>query len=98
MPKNKSHKGTLKRVRITNTGKVKYKTARGSHLLSNKSGQRKRRLRSLKTLSNSEAKRMSKLLHMRLRGRDQPRAAIKRSPSPEERRAMREEAAQAASS
>jgi len=96
MPKNKSHKGTLKRVRITKSGKVKYKTAFGSHLRSNKSGKRLRRLRSLKTVSNSEARRMAKLLHRRLRGRDQPRAAISRSPSPEQRRAMKAEASEAA--
>lgn len=97
MPKNKSHKGTLKRVKITKTGKVKYKTARGSHLLSNKSADRRRRLRKLKALSNSEAKRYEKLLHRRLRGRDQPRASLRSSPSPEQRRAMQEEKKAAAS-
>ena len=54
---------------------------------------RLRRLRKARVLSNSEAKRFEKLLHRRLRGRDQPRSSITRSPSPEERRAARAEQA-----
>jgi len=91
MPKNKSHKGTLKRIRVTKTGKVKHKSAYSGHLKSAKSADRLRRLRKARVLSNSEAKRFEKLLHRRLRGRDQPRSSITRSPSPEERRAARAE-------
>ncbi|MEO0631881.1 MAG: hypothetical protein AAFY46_14320 [Planctomycetota bacterium] len=43
-----------------------------------------------------DAKRFEKLLYRRLRGRTQPLASIKRSPSPAERRAAREAAAKAA--
>lgn len=96
MPKNKSHKGLLKRIRVTKTGKVKHKPAYSGHLKSAKSAKRLRRLRSLNQLSNSEAKRFEKLLHRRLRGRDQPRSSLRRSPSPEERRAQREAAKAAA--
>ena len=90
MPKNKSHKGILKRIRVTKTGKVKHKSAYSGHFKSSKSATRLRRLRTLNTLSNSEAKRFEKMLHRRLRGRDQPRAALRRSPSPAERHAARQ--------
>ncbi len=44
MPKQKTHKGTAKRVKITGTGRVKRHRAGGRHLLSNKSGKRKRNI------------------------------------------------------
>lgn len=95
MPKNKVHKGLLKRVKISKTGKVKYKTCASSHLKSHKSPNTLLRLRKKKAASSAEAKRFSKLLHRRLRGRDQTIGSAKRSPSPEERRA-KQEAARAA--
>jgi len=45
MPKMKTHKGTKKRFRITATGKLKRKQAGKKHLLSHKTGKRKRQLR-----------------------------------------------------
>ncbi len=91
MPKNKSHKASLKRIRISKTGKVKHNRAFGKHLRSHKSGKRLRRLRTDKFMSNPEAKRLEKLLFRRLRGRDQARATLKRSPNPEQRKALRAE-------
>jgi large subunit ribosomal protein L35 len=91
MPKNKTHKGLLKRIRLTKTGKVKHKTCGGSHLKSNKSGQQIREFRASKTMSRGEAKRVELLLHTRTRGANQPRVAMKRSPSPAERKAMQAE-------
>ncbi len=91
MPKNKTHKGLLKRIRLTKTGKVKHKTCGGSHLKSNKSGSQIRDFRKNKTMSRGEAKRVELLLHTRTRGANQPRLAIKRSPSPAERKAMQAE-------
>lgn len=91
MPKNKTHKGLLKRIRLTKTGKVKHKTCGGSHLKSNKSGEQVRDFRKSKTMSRGEAKRVELLLHTRTRGADQPRTALKRSPSPAERKAMQAE-------
>jgi large subunit ribosomal protein L35 len=91
MPKNKSHKGILKRMKISKTGMVRHNRAFGKHLRSHKSAKRLRRLRQDKYLSNPEAKRLEKLLYRRLRGRDQSRAALRRSPSPEERRAKQAE-------
>ena len=92
MPKNKIHKGLSKRIRVSKTGKVRHRSAFHKHLSSHKSGKRLRQLRKDRQVSSSEAKRFEKLLFRRLRGRNQPRASFKRSPSPEERRAMREAA------
>ena len=96
MPKNKSHKGLAKRVRISKSGKVRHRSAYHKHLSSHKSGKRLRQLRKDPYVSSSEAKRFEKLLFRRLRGRTQPLSSIKRSPSPEQRRAMKAEAAKQA--
>ncbi len=45
MPKLKTHKGLRCRVRITRNGKVVRKKAGKSHLMSHKSGKRRRHLR-----------------------------------------------------
>jgi large subunit ribosomal protein L35 len=95
MPKNKSHKSSLKRIRLTSTGLVRHNRAFGKHLRSHKSSKRLRRLRTDKMMSNPEAKRLEKLLFRRLRGRDQARAALRRSPTPQERRTAQAEARQA---
>lgn len=89
MPKNKPHKGLLKRVRVTKTGKVRHRSAFHSHLSSHKSGKRLRQLRADPYISNPEIKRAEKLLFRRLRGRTQALSAIRKSPSPEQRREMR---------
>jgi large subunit ribosomal protein L35 len=44
MPKQKTHKGLKKRVKITASGKVKHKRPNCGHLMSGKSAKRKRRL------------------------------------------------------
>ena len=89
MSKNKSHKGSLKRIRLTKTGLVRHNRAGGKHLRSHKSSKRLRRLRTDKTMSNPEAKRLERLLFRRLRGRDQARAALRRSPTPAESKAAK---------
>jgi len=45
MPKQKTHKGLRKRVRVTRTGKMVRRKAGKSHLMSAKSGKRRRSLR-----------------------------------------------------
>ena len=45
MPKMKTHKASVKRVKITGTGKVKRMKAGGRHLLGGKSAKRKRQLK-----------------------------------------------------
>jgi len=94
MPKNKIHKGLAKRIRVSKTGKVRHRSAFHKHLSSHKSGKRLRQLRMDRKVSSSEAKRFEKLLFRRLRGRNQPRTSLRRSPSPEQKRAMREAAKQ----
>lgn len=98
MPKTKTHKGLLKRIRITKTGKVRHAKAGFKHLRSHKSSKRLRRLRRGAFVHSSDTKRLGKLLFRRLRGVNQPASAIRRSPSPEQRRAAREAAKQAAAS
>ncbi|MEZ6319080.1 MAG: 50S ribosomal protein L35 [Phycisphaerales bacterium] len=89
MPKSKSHKGLLKRIRISKSGKVRHRSAFHKHLSSHKSGKRLRQLREDRYVASAEAKRFEKMLFRRLRGRTQPLASMKRSPSPEQRKAAK---------
>lgn len=91
MRKNKPHKGLLKRIRVSKTGKVRHRSAYHKHLRSGKSGKRLRHLRTDPYMANPDAKRLEKLLFRRLRGRSQPRTALRRSPSPAQRAAARAE-------
>ncbi len=93
MSKNKVHKGFLKRIRVSKTGKVRHRTAFHKHLSSSKSGKRLRQLRKDRYMAGPDAKRLEKMLFRRLRGRNQPRAALRRSPSPEQKAEMRAAAA-----
>ncbi len=45
MPKAKSNRGAVKRVRVSKKGRIKFRHSFTSHLLSHKSGNRRRRLR-----------------------------------------------------
>lgn len=45
MPKNKTHSGTKKRVKLTAGGKLKRRRAFSSHLLTHKTSKRKRKMR-----------------------------------------------------
>jgi len=56
----KSHKGILKRLKITGTGKIIRKKSGKSHLLSTKNGKQLRRLRRNATVPNHIAKMMKK--------------------------------------
>lgn len=42
--KMKTHRGAAKRFRITRTGKVLHRKATGNHMLTKKSGSRRRRV------------------------------------------------------
>jgi len=44
MPKQKTHKGLAKRVKVTARGKIKHRRAGGSHLMSSKNAKRRRRI------------------------------------------------------
>ncbi len=62
MPKLKSNRGAAKRFRMTKNGKVLYKKAFRSHILTSKSRKRKRHLRKTGVLSPAEKTRIKRML------------------------------------
>ncbi len=56
MPKQKTHKGLSKRLKVTATGKVKHKRAGAGHLMSGKNAKRRRRLASSAFMNATAAK------------------------------------------
>ena len=62
MPKQKTHKGTVKRVCVTGTGKLMHEQANNQHKFEHKSSTRKRRVSGTGVLSPADAPRMKKLL------------------------------------
>ena len=62
MPKNKTHKGTKKRIRVTATGKLMRKPTFGSHKLTKKSANFKRKLRKSVEIVKSDTNRLRSLL------------------------------------
>ena len=44
MPKMKTHRATAKRFRVTRNGKVLHRKATGNHMLTKKTGSRRRRV------------------------------------------------------
>ena len=52
MPKQKTHKGLSKRVKVTASGKVKHKRAFGGHLMSGKNANRRRRIGKATTMNS----------------------------------------------
>ena len=62
MPKNKTHSGTKKRVRVTGTGKLMRARTGARHLLEHKSSRRTRRLAGDVVLAPSDTKKAKKLL------------------------------------
>jgi large subunit ribosomal protein L35 len=62
MAKNKTHKGTRKRIKVSATGKLSRRRTFGSHLLTKKSANRKRRLRKPATINTHDTKRLRDLL------------------------------------
>jgi large subunit ribosomal protein L35 len=63
MPKQKTHKGTKKRFRLSAGGKVKHRPAGTSHLARSKDQKRIRKLRGTSTLSAGMVKRITKALN-----------------------------------
>ena len=62
MPKQKTHKGTRKRFRLSAKGKVKHRPAGTSHLAARKTTKRKRQLRGTEVLASGMVKRVTKAL------------------------------------
>lgn len=67
--KLKTHKGLLKRYWVTKTGKVQRTRPGSRHLLSHKSGDRKRKLHKRGELYKAYQKTIKRLLAPALRGR-----------------------------
>jgi large subunit ribosomal protein L35 len=62
MPKQKTHKGTKKRFRLTASGKAKHRSSGTSHLAGRMSQKRKRNLRGTTTTSDANVKSITKAL------------------------------------
>lgn len=62
MAKNKTHKGAKKRIKVTATGKLMRRRAMGSHLLTKKSANKKRKLRKSTVLDTQDTSRLRGLL------------------------------------
>jgi large subunit ribosomal protein L35 len=62
MPKNKTHSGTSKRVRVSGAGKLLRQQTNRRHQLEHKSSTRTRRLDGLVDISPADVKRVRKLL------------------------------------
>jgi large subunit ribosomal protein L35 len=56
MPKQKTHKGASKRIKVTGTGKLKRKRSCGSHLMSTKNAKRRRRIGGSEIITGSTAR------------------------------------------
>ena len=64
MPKSKPHKGLLKRVRVTGRGKVVRRKANKGHLMSTKTGKRRRHLGQPAVVKGTDIKTIRRLLAM----------------------------------
>ena len=62
MPKQKTHKGLKKRIKISARGKVKASQAGKSHLMTGTRSKGVRRLRGSKVASEPDQKRLGKML------------------------------------
>lgn len=56
MPKQKTHKGLKKRVKVTASGKVISKRSCGGHLMSTKNAKRRRRIAGDTIMNSASAK------------------------------------------
>jgi len=62
MPKQKTHKGTKKRFRLTATGKAKHRRTGTSHLATHLTQKQKRNLRGTGVVCETEAKKIREAL------------------------------------
>ena len=60
--KMKSHRGAMKRIRLTSSGKAKRFKAYKSHILNKKTAKRKRGLRQATLLSHADQKRIKRAI------------------------------------
>lgn len=71
MPKNKSHKGLLKRIKITKTGKIRFGRPHSRHLKSNKTGIQIQGYRKKGYARSGDIRALSKLLFRPLLSQEQ---------------------------
>jgi large subunit ribosomal protein L35 len=64
MPKKKTHKGLMKRVKVTARGKILRSKAGKSHLMSSKSSKRRRRLGRKAVVPTTDTKTVRRMLAM----------------------------------
>jgi large subunit ribosomal protein L35 len=62
MSKNKTHKGTKKRIKVTGAGKLLHERPFGSHKLTKKSANYKRKLRKTAEIVGVDVNRLRQLL------------------------------------
>lgn len=67
MPKLKSHKGLLKRMKVTGRGKVSFHKANAGHLRSGKGGKKLRNLRRKNIAKAGDVVRLERMLHRPLK-------------------------------
>lgn len=72
MSKLKSHKGLLKRIKVTAQGKVKFHKANSGHLRSGKGGKKLRQLRIKSLAKGGDILRLERMLHRPLLPGDRP--------------------------
>lgn len=63
MPKQKTHKATLKRVKVTANRKVMVMPTGARHMMAGATGQEKRHMRRARPLKGADLKRTLKVLH-----------------------------------
>ncbi len=85
--KNKPHKGLLKRVRVTKSGKIKFQRACGRHLRSHKPASATRQYRLPAFANASDTKRLRGLLCMAGNGKGSttPKTRAKTSKQPQDK-------------
>lgn len=62
MPKMKTHRGAAKRLKRTGTGRLKRGKAYGSHILTKKAQNRKRKLRASTLVHKADERRLNMLI------------------------------------
>ncbi|MFO0894406.1 MAG: bL35 family ribosomal protein [Phycisphaerales bacterium] len=71
MPKSKSHKGLLKRIKITKSGKVRFGRPHSRHLKSNKTGEQVQTYRRKRYARSGDLKALKKILFRGLLSQEQ---------------------------
>lgn len=61
--KMKTHKGAAKRFKITKRGKIKHYNQGHTHMMSNKSARRRRRMRKPSVLAAAKARKIARMIN-----------------------------------